>query len=130
MANPLQAYKTISLETAPPGKLVLMLYEGAIRFLDKALIGMEMEDPLERIETVHNNVTRAQSIISELNYTLDMERGDKVAEVLRDLYLYFDNKLYRSNIHKDGNGIREVIEHINVLREGWSEMLEKDAVAC
>lgn len=126
IANPLQSYKTISLQTAPPGRLVLMLYEGAIKFLEKALLGMEVDDPLEMNQTVHNNITRAQDIINELNNTLDMDQGGKLAVVLRDLYVYMDSKLYQSNIRKDREGIQEVIDRLTTLQEGWSEMLDQE----
>jgi len=126
IANPLQSYQTISLQTAPPGRLVLMLYEGAIKFLEKAILGLDVEDPLEMNQTVHNNVTRAQDIINELNNTLDMDQGGKLAVVLRDLYGYLENKLYQSNIRKDREGIQEVIDRLTTLQEGWSEMLEQE----
>ena len=126
IANPLQSYKTISLQTAPPGQLVLMLYEGAIKFLERARMGLELDDPLEMNETVHNNISRAQDIIHELNNTLDMEQGGKLAVVLRDLYGYLERRLFESNIRKDEEGIVEVIERLTTLQEGWSEMLEQE----
>jgi len=126
ITNPLQSYKTISLQTASPGKLVLMLFEGAIQFLEKAHMGLELDDPLEMNKTVHDNIVRAQDIISELNNTLDMDQGGKLAQTLRDLYLYLDNRLYQSNIRKDPAGIREVIDRLTTLQEGWSEMLEQE----
>lgn len=129
IANPLQSYKTISLQTAPPGQLVLMLYEGAIKFLERARMGLELDDPLEMNETVHNNISRAQDIIQELNNTLDMEQGGKLAVVLRDLYGYLERRLFESNIRKDEEGIVEVIDRLTTLQEGWSEMLEQELAA-
>ena len=81
LRSPLQSYKTISLETAPPGQLVLMLFDGAIKFLERAKLGFGIEDPVEMNETVHNNITRAQDIINELNSTLNMDQGGEVAVV-------------------------------------------------
>ena len=126
LRNPLQSYKTISLETAPPGRLVLMLFDGAIKFLEKAMLGFDLEDPVEMNETVHNNITRAQDIINELNSTLNMDQGGEIAVVLRDLYVYMENKLFESNIRKEIEGVQEVIDRLSTLQEGWSEMLEQE----
>jgi flagellar protein FliS len=126
LRSPLQSYKTISLETAPPGQLVLMLFDGAIQFLERAMLGFDIEDPLEMNETVHNNITRAQDIINELNSTLNMDQGGEIAVVLRDLYVYMENKLFESNIRKEIEGVQEVIDRLSTLQEGWSEMLEQE----
>ncbi|MDB4688956.1 flagellar export chaperone FliS [Verrucomicrobia bacterium] len=131
LSSPLQSYKTISLETAPPGQLVLMLFDGAIKFLERAMLGFDIEDPLEMNETVHNNITRAQDIINELNSTLNMDQGGEVAVVLRDLYVYLDKRLFESNIRKESQGVQEVIDRLSTVQEGWSKMLEQEAaVAC
>ena len=98
------------------------MYEGAIRFLEMAKLGFEYEDPIEQIETIHNNVTRAQEIINELNMTLDMEQGGETAIQLRDLYNYFDNRLFDSNLRKDVSGIQEVIDRLGSLLEAWEEI--------
>ena len=127
LRSPLQSYKTISLETAPPGQLVLMLFDGAIKFLERAKLGFDIEDPLEMNETVHNNITRAQDIINELNSTLDMDQGGEVAVVLRDLYVYLDNRLFESNIRKELEGVQEVIDRLSTVQAGWSEMLELES---
>ena len=126
LRSPLQSYKTISLETAPPGQLVLMLFDGAIKFLERAKLGFGIEDPVEMNETVHNNITRAQDIINELNGTLNMDQGGEIAVVLRDLYVYMENKLFESNIRKEIEGVQEVIDRLSTLQEGWSEMLEQE----
>jgi len=127
LRSPLQSYKTISLETAPPGQLVLMLFDGAIKFLERAMLGFDIEDPLEMNETVHNNITRAQNIINELNSTLNMNQGGEVAVVLRDLYVYLDNRLFESNIRKESQGVQEVIDRLGTVQAGWSEMLELES---
>ena len=120
--SPAKTYKTISLQTASQVELVIRMYEGAIRFLEMAKLGFEYEDPIEQIETIHNNVTRAQEIINELNMTLDMEQGGETAIQLRDLYNYFDNRLFDSNLRKDVSGIQEVIDRLGSLLEAWEEI--------
>jgi flagellar protein FliS len=127
LRSPLQSYKTISLETAPPAQLVLMLFDGAIKFLERAKLGFGIEDPVEMNETVHNNITRAQDIINELNSTLNMDQGGEVAVVLRDLYVYLDNRLFESNIRKESQGVQEVIDRLGTVQAGWSEMLELES---
>ena len=122
-----QSYRQISLETAPPGELVRMLYDGAIRFLGLAREGFASDDPLERNLTVHNNIIKAQDILNELAVTLDMELGGKLAETLRDLYLYMGNRLQESNIDKDPAGVDEVTERLSGIRDAWCEMLANQA---
>lgn len=91
------------------------------------MLGFDIEDPLEMNETVHNNITRAQDIINELNSTLNMDQGGKIALVLRDLYGYMDNKLFESNIRKESQGVQEVIDRLGTVQAGWSEMLELES---
>ncbi len=121
--KPWQSYQRVSTQTASPGHLVVMLYDGAINFLERALAGFTHEDPLEFNETISNNVLRTQQILSELNSSLDMERGGEVSKTLRQLYYYMDERLTQSNLHKSREGIEESIRHITVLRDAWREML-------
>ena len=127
--NPWKSYRQVATQTASPGQLVLMLYDGAIRFLERALIGFSKEDPAEFNETVSNNVMRAQEIINELNYSLNLELGGEIAKRLRQLYLYFDRRLTESNLAKEPSGIKEVISRVSSLREAWAIILSgQDAV--
>jgi flagellar protein FliS len=124
-ANGAQSYRRIATETASPGQRVAMLYDGAIRFLERALVGFENDDPLDRNQTIHNNVQRAQAIIHELNACLNMEAGGDLADSLRRLYVYFDWRLDESNRQKIPHGIRETITRLTVLRDAWNEMLRQ-----
>jgi flagellar protein FliS len=123
LLHPSQSYRRTATQTAPPGQLVLMLYEGTLRFLEQSLTGFEKEDPIEFNGTINNNVLRAQEIIRELNRCLDMAAGGDLAFELRRLYDYFDRRLTESNIKKQPDGIREVITRISVLRHAWAKML-------
>lgn len=127
VANPWKSYRQIATQTAPPGQLVLMLYEGAIRFLDRALEGFECEDPAEANMAVNNNLQRALDIIRELNLSLNMEQGGEFAVTLRRLYDYFDRRIWESNMQKQPAGIKEVIQHMTVLRDAWAAMLNGGA---
>jgi len=122
-ANHLNSYRKIATLTAPPGQIVLMLYEGAIRCLERALPGFALTDPAEANMTVHNNLQRAQDIIRELNYALNMEQGGECAITLRQLYDYFDRRLLESNRQKTPRGVEEVILHLSELRDAWATML-------
>jgi len=121
--QPWQSYRQVSTKTASPGQLVVMLYDGAINFLERALTGFAFEDPLEFNATINNNVARAQQIIIELNGSLDMERGGDISTTLRRLYYYMDALLTQSNLKKTRGGIDECIRHLTVLRDAWREML-------
>src|SRR3954469_307663 len=114
-SNPWKSYQQVATQTAPPGQLVLMLYEGAIRFLERALGGFKLEDPAEYNETISNNILRAQDIIFELNVTLNMAEGGELAETLRRLYDYMGRKLMEGNLKKDEAPIREVLGRVAVL---------------
>jgi len=124
-ANIAGSYRRIATETASPGQLVAMLYDGTIRFLERALMAFDSRDPLEFNQGIHNNVRRAQAIIHELNICLNMEDGGELATVLRRLYLYFNMRLDESNRFKRPQGVREVIERLTVLRDAWTEMLRQ-----
>ena len=126
-AAPLRSYRTIATQTAPPGHLVLMLYEGAIRFLEQALAGFEHEDPLEFNVTINNNVLRAQEILIELDHSLDLPQGGDLALTLRRLYDYMNRQLTLSNTRKSPEGIHDTIKRLSVLRDAWSEMLRQQS---
>lgn len=123
VANPWKSYRQIATQTAPPGQLVLMLYEGAIHRLERALPGFDMEDPAEANMVVHNNLQRAQDIIRELSNSLNLEQGGEFAAKMRGLYDYFDRRLWESDLKKEREGVDEVIKHLNRLRDAWSTML-------
>lgn len=121
--HPWNSYRQIATQTAPPGQLVLMLYEGAVNFLNRALTGFGKEDPAESFETINNNIVRTQEILNELNASLNIEEGGELAVHLRRLYLYLDWRLSQSNIAKEAAGIHEAIRRITVLRDAWAAML-------
>ena len=124
-ANKLNAYRTNAVGSASPESLVVMLYDGAIRFLGAALRAFEHDDPLDFNLTVHTNITKTQEIIRELNHALDLENGGELGQSLTSLYYYFDQRLQEANIKKDRAIIEEILSRISELRDAWSESLEK-----
>jgi flagellar protein FliS len=124
--NPIgKSYLLVATQTASPGHLVLMLYDGAIRFLEKAMHGFSSEDPAEFNQTINNNVQRAQAILDELNAALNLEQGGELAGQLGRIYHYLDRRLQESNLRKQPDGIEEVRERLVVLRDAWREMLSQ-----
>ncbi|MCX6859646.1 MAG: flagellar export chaperone FliS [Verrucomicrobia bacterium] len=122
-ANPWQSYRQVATKTATPGQLVLMLFDGALRFLDKALIGFDLDDPLDSNLAINNNILKAQEILRELNMSLNMEQGGEFANTMRRLYNYYDLQLSQSNLQKDPAGVQLVIRLLSVIRGAWAEML-------
>ena len=127
--NPWKSYRQVATQTASPGQLVLMLYEGALSALRRALPGFECDDPGESITLIHNNVHRATEIIRELNRALNFEQGGDCAKTLHQLYDYFERRLWESNMKKQRDGVEEVIKHLTILREAWATMLANQAAS-
>ena len=121
--NPWQSYRQAATKTATPGQLVLMLFDGALRFLDRALIGFDLDDPLESNLAINNTILKAQDIIRELNASLNMELGGEFSATMRRLYNYYDSQLSKSNLQKDPTGVQLVIRLLTEIRNAWSEML-------
>lgn len=119
--NPyLKQYQKSQLETAPPEKILIMLYNAAINFIKKAKIAYEAADKVE----AHNNIVAAEKIILEFMTTLDMDLGGEMAKNLYALYDYLYNRLVESNIKNKPEILDEVLEHLVKLRETWSQAIE------
>jgi flagellar secretion chaperone FliS len=127
--KPWESYRKVATQTATPGQLVLMLYDGALTFLEKALSGFSYNDPLMFNQTINNNVLRAQAIIYEMNVTLNMQGGGEVAANFRRLYNYLYKQLTIANRKKKREPIEEVISRLRVLRDSWAEMLRNGGEA-
>ena len=122
-ANPWKSYRETATLTAPPGQIVLMLFEGAIRSLERSLPGFTNTDPAEANMIIHNNLQRAQDIIRELNGALNMQEGGEFAANMRRLYDYLERRIWESNLKKNSAGVGEAIRHLTVLRDAWATML-------
>jgi flagellar protein FliS len=122
-----RSYQTIATQTSPPGQRVMMMYNGAIRFLQQAMEGFQYKDPLEFNQTIHNNITRALAIIREMNRCLDLDQGGELALTLRRLYNFMDSQLMQSNLRKKPDGIQDTLNRLTVLRDAWGEMLRQQA---
>lgn len=119
--NPyLKQYQQSQIQTASPEQILIMLYDGAIQFLNKALKAMNEND----IQESHNNNVAAQNIITEFMNTLDMDLGGEVAQNLYSLYEYLYYKLVQANVHKNSADIEEVIRHLKELKQTWEEAIK------
>ena len=124
-AKKLSAYRVNAVNSAAPENLVVMLYDGAIRFLGAAIRAFDHEDPLDFNLNIHENITKTQAIVRELNHALDLENGGELAQSLSGLYVYFDNRLQEANINKNKEIIEEILQRISDLRDAWSESLQQ-----
>jgi len=121
--KPWDSYRRVAAQTASPGQLVLMLFDGSLNFLEKAKTGFDYQDPLLFNQTISNNIIRAQAIIHELNATLNMKEGGEVAVNFRRLYNYFYRRLGQANRTKKKEPIEEIISLLRVMRDSWAQML-------
>jgi len=123
-----RAYRTNSIVTASPGQLVLMLFDGVLRSLAIArdAFGMPPDD-MRRIAVINNQLVKAQSIIAELQGTLNLEAGDgKFAHEMHRLYDYYTRRLVEANIRKQVEPVIEVERLLGEVRTAWAEMLKQN----
>lgn len=113
-----QAYQKNKYETASPHRLILFLYEGAIRFATQAIKAIELSD----IKTTHTNITKTQDILNELMACLDLDQGGDIAVNLRDLYAYMNNLLLRANLNRDPAPLQEAVALLTDIKTAWEEI--------
>ncbi len=116
--NPYESYKRLQVETASQGRLILMLYEGALKNLRLSLDFIANKDTNQ----AHRCLIKAQEIIMELNYSLNMDAGE-IAQKLRSLYEYIHRRLVQANIKKDSVIVQEVIGLLSELKEAWDAII-------
>ncbi len=110
-------YLKNNVETASPDEVLIMLYDGAIRFLLIARKALEENN----VEKSHNHLIKAQNIVLEFMNSLDMDMGGEIAVNLYRLYEYLHYRLVQANIKKDVAMIDEVLDHLRKLKETWEE---------
>lgn len=119
------SYQSVQIGTAGRERLLIMLYEGCIRFLEQGRTAVAAG----RREEGHNALLRAQDIIAELMSTLDMEAGGQVARNLYRLYEYYTFLLVDANLHQNVAPIAEVIDHMQQLLDAWHQVIRQSASA-
>ncbi len=115
------AYANSKIKTASPADLTLMLYEGAIKFCNIAIVGIEEND----IEKAHTNIMKAERIISEFQATLDHKYP--VAEDFDNVYKYLKQRLTEANVKKEKEILEEVLVHLRTMRDTWKEVMKLSA---
>ena len=115
------AYETNKIMTASPAELTLMLYEGAIKFCNIAIVAIEKKD----IEKAHNNIMKVENIILEFRASLDHKYP--VAEDFDNVYKYLEQRLREANVKKDKDILEEVLKHLRTMRDTWKEVMKQAA---
>jgi flagellar secretion chaperone FliS len=119
-----RAYQAQSILTASPGQLVLLMFDGALRFMAQARAAFaEPEDTPRRLEKINTALLRAQAILGELRSNLDFTSGGEVAVNLDRLYDYYLRRLFECNLRKSEIPLIEVEGLVRELRDGWAEMI-------
>ncbi len=117
LQNPYAQYNNSKILTASPAELTLMLYDGAIKFCNMAIMGVEQND----VEKAHTNIIRIQRIIDEFRATLDMKYP--VAQDFDRVYVYLLQRLFEANIKKDKEILDEINTHLHSMRDTWKEVM-------
>ncbi len=113
-----QMYSTAAISTQQRGKLIVMLYDGAIKFLKVAAQKLQEGD----FASKGVYIGRAQDIVSELNNCLDMEAGGELSDNLRSLYSYICRQLTAANIERDTGKLEECANLLGELRGAWEQV--------
>ena len=117
--NAAQLYQKNSVQTASPSKIILMLYDGAIKFCQMAQVAIDEKN----IEKANLNIQKAQKIIVQLRVSLDTKYP--VSQEFDKVYDYIYRRLVEANMKKDNEILEEALKHIKTMRETWIEVMKK-----
>ncbi len=115
-------YKNNKVLSASGPELTLMLYDGAIRFLNIADVAIEKND----IQKAHDNIIKTEKIIEYLWNTLDMQY--EVAKDFENMYSYISRRLIEANMTKDREIIAEVNKHMHAIRDNWIQVMKANNI--
>ena len=116
-----QQYERSKILTASPAELTLMLYEGAIKYANIAIVAIEKGE----IEKAHNSIRKVERIIEEFQATLDHKY--RVAKDFDEVYKYLQKRLVEANVKKDKEIMEEVLGHLRTMRDTWKEVMQINA---
>ncbi len=119
LPNAYGQYNNSKILTASPAELTMMLYEGAIKFCNIAIVAIEEKD----VEKAHLNIRKVERIIDYLRQTLDMKYP--VAEHFERIYTYLSQRLIEANIKKETEILEEINGHLRTMRDTWREVMKK-----
>ncbi len=120
LPNAYAQYNNSKVLTASPAELTLMLYDGAIKFCNVAIIAVEQKD----IEKANNNILKVERIVDYFRQTLDMSY--EVAQDFERVYAYLSQRLVEANIKKDKEILEEVNRHLHAMRDTWKEVMKSN----
>lgn len=125
------AYRDTNVKTASQGRLIVLLYEGAVKQLTLAnsMFDGNGKLPVRSIEAFGKAILKAQEIITELQVSLDMEKGGEIAKNLMSLYIFFNKELTETNISKDQKRLEPIMKMISDLCESWRQAAASSANA-
>ncbi|MFO7850553.1 MAG: flagellar export chaperone FliS [Spirochaetia bacterium] len=123
MQSRLNAYKETNIKTASQGKIIIMLYDEAIRELDKAV--SLLDENTKELDKVNNSILRAQDMVTELMVSLDFDKGGEIAQGLFSLYMFFNRQMMQANVNKDMEPLKIVRSQLAELRESWDQIINK-----
>jgi len=121
MSNPYQKYKATQVTSASREKLLLMMYEAAIKFTKLAIRATEEKKVAERCE----NIGRAFDIVLELNNTLDHKIGGEISARLEQLYMFMTEQYTKANLNATVEPLRSNLKLLETLYQGWVQAVEK-----
>jgi flagellar protein FliS len=117
------AYRSATEATVSKQRIVQMLLDGGVVAIQRAIDGFDIEDFGQRQQMVHNQITKAAAIVSQLRVALDLQVGGEFSRTLFGLYGYIGDHLNTGNLRKDPAPLREAQRHLQVVQEAWREML-------
>lgn len=118
--NPLNMYRETSIKTASQGRLIVLLYDEAIKNIDRAI--SVLDSGSRQLDRVNSSIIRAQEIITELSASLDFDKGKEIASNLFSLYIYFNQQLMAANLDKDSKPLKPVRNMLYELRSAWKQI--------
>lgn len=121
MKSGVQKYKQTSVQSASREKILLMLYEGAIRFVKQAMMAIDKKDIADR----GMNIGRAYDVVMELNNSLNHEIGGDIAKNLEQLYMFITEQLTKANATGQKKPLEDALKVLETLYSGWVEAVEK-----
>jgi flagellar protein FliS len=115
------AYKETKLKTASQGQMIVLLYDGAIRNMDKAIELLEANS--KKFDEVNTAVMKARDIVTELICALDMENGGEFAQRIFNLYMWFNEQMAEANMKKNPEPLKNVRQMMDELRAAWVQIV-------
>jgi flagellar protein FliS len=113
-------YQTMQIMSSKPEKLILMLYDGALRFIQLSIKALEQND----IEQAHKNLIKTQNIMIELMTSLNLDKGGEIAFNLFRIYEFMHFTLVQANVKKNPEPVRRISGQLKTIRDSWAQAMK------